>query len=106
MPNDTPETLDDLTFLFDHLRKYFSARIIRTAPLDKDAVYMFGYHPHGIVPLTLLWFTLTSAWKELFPGLTVNPCSARHVMRGPGSFYLRIMYFFLSHYVYFCGDCL
>jgi hypothetical protein len=72
------ETLEELTFLFDHLGKYFSCKIIRTAPLDPAGTYMFGYHPHGVAPLTLLWLTLTSTWRALFPGVIVNPCSARY----------------------------
>eukprot|EP00656_Telonema_subtile_P010156 TRINITY_DN14851_c0_g1_i2.p1 TRINITY_DN14851_c0_g1~~TRINITY_DN14851_c0_g1_i2.p1 ORF type:complete len:571 (+),score=97.47 TRINITY_DN14851_c0_g1_i2:37-1749(+) len=61
--------------LFDNLFvPFFSLRFIRTAELppaqtEDGPRYIFGYHPHGIVPLTAAWATLTSAWENMFPGI-------------------------------------
>jgi 2-acylglycerol O-acyltransferase 2 len=66
---------------------HFKPRILRVSsqPFDltdegstdtvKDAGktqrYMFGYHPHGILPLGATWAKLLPEWAELFPG--INP---------------------------------
>ncbi|GAB5361867.1 hypothetical protein AAMO2058_000749900 [Amorphochlora amoebiformis] len=35
----------------------------------KASRYIFGYHPHGIIPIASQWTTMTNLWKEKFPGI-------------------------------------
>lgn len=60
--------------VFDPLfEPYFGMRLIRDTPkpfpTDAGQKYIFGYHPHGIIPLAAGWCSLTKQWKSLFPGL-------------------------------------
>jgi len=52
---------------------YFELEIIRGTPepfeVGGDHKYIFGYHPHGIIPIACQWTSLTSKWSEKFPGL-------------------------------------
>ena len=61
------ETLQDLTFMFDHVAKYFSARIIRTTQLD-------GSHAYGMRrPLTQSSIAFASPEKCFPLLLAVKP---------------------------------
>ncbi|KAK3277412.1 hypothetical protein CYMTET_14575 [Cymbomonas tetramitiformis] len=35
--------------------------------------YIFGFHPHGIVPMTCGWVHMTPQWQQLFPGVQPVP---------------------------------
>ena len=39
----------------------------------KTQRYMFGYHPHAILPVGATWSRLMPEWAELFPG--INPAT-------------------------------
>lgn len=62
--------------LADCISDYFNNSIIKTAPLDPNKQYLFGYHPHGIIPAAALWMPLTSMFKHIFPQVKVVPLSA------------------------------
>lgn len=55
---------------------YFQGKIIKTYPLNANDIYLFGYHPHGIMPLTLIWLRVGTEWEKLFPGVTFAPLTA------------------------------
>eukprot|EP00898_Chlorokybus_atmophyticus_P007506 jgi/Chlat1/7757/Chrsp66S07224 len=38
-------------------------------PLDPSKRYVFGFHPHALMPATTAWFHQTEQWKRLFPGI-------------------------------------
>eukprot|EP01134_Creolimax_fragrantissima_P006537 CFRG6537T1 len=61
---------------FDRMQAYFKAKVIKKSILEPNQPYMIGFHPHGVVPMTVLWLTLTTDWKKCFPGVLVNPCTA------------------------------
>jgi len=50
---------------------YFNLEIIRDTPepFNPAEKYVFGYHPHGIIPIACQWTSLTSKWKANFPNL-------------------------------------
>ncbi|OQR94346.1 diacylglycerol O-acyltransferase [Achlya hypogyna] len=62
--------------LVEAVARYFSATVIRTAPLDPAATYVFGFHPHGITPLTVMWLQLCAAWRAVFPNVFAVPLTA------------------------------
>jgi hypothetical protein len=35
------------------LQRYFNARLHKTADLDESKPYIFGFHPHGIMPVSV-----------------------------------------------------
>lgn len=52
---------------------YFQLSIVldEKTPPDPTGTYVFGYHPHAIIPMAVQWATLTSQWARILPG--VNP---------------------------------
>ncbi|RHY82055.1 hypothetical protein DYB35_012373, partial [Aphanomyces astaci] len=46
--------------------------------------YIFGFHPHGIIPMTVMWLQFTDQWRELFPNVFACPLSASVVHYFPG----------------------
>ncbi|KNC73410.1 hypothetical protein SARC_14032 [Sphaeroforma arctica JP610] len=61
---------------FDSIQAYFNGKIIRKSELQPNKPHMFGFHPHGVTATSVSWVSHTSDWKELFPGITVNPATA------------------------------
>ena len=41
-----------------------------------QGLYVLGFHPHGIVPITLFWLRCCSDWENLFPGVAFSPLTA------------------------------
>ena len=39
-------------------------------------LYVLGFHPHGIVPVTLFWFRCCAEWETLFPNVVFSPLTA------------------------------
>lgn len=63
---------------------YFQPRIIRAGKaLDKEETYVMSFHPHGILPLTVMWLQLCQQWKKLFPGIYACPLAASAVHQVP-----------------------
>ena len=58
--------------IWEHLRDYFPMKLIKTADLDPDRNYIFGYHPHGVLSAgAFLNFAVdVTGFSKLFPGLT------------------------------------
>lgn len=59
-------------YVFDPLfEPYFGMRLIRdtTEPFSSDKKYIFGYHPHAIIPLAGGWCSHTSQWESQMPGV-------------------------------------
>jgi hypothetical protein len=52
--------------LWDICSHYFSFKLIGPSEtLESSKKYLFGFHPHGIYPLTTIWATRSSIWKKL-----------------------------------------
>eukprot|EP00939_MAST-03C_sp_MAST-3C-sp1_P003593 g3593.t1 len=61
-------------YFFDPLfEPYFGFRLIRDTPkqfpAESGQKYIFGYHPHGIIPLAAGWCSMTTQWRNQFPGI-------------------------------------
>lgn len=50
-------------------QEFFSGKVIKEADLDPQELYVFGYHPHGVIPVSLFWLRNSNDWKSLFPGV-------------------------------------
>lgn len=59
-----------LTGIGDKVRGYFRGRLLKESDLDPSKTYVFGFHPHGVMPITLFWVSTSSAWHSLFPGIS------------------------------------
>lgn len=51
------------SFLVSDIIRYFNGKLVKTAELDTTKQYIFGYHPHGILPLAAMWATNSPSWK-------------------------------------------
>mmetsp|Transcript_27429 Transcript_27429/g.72036 ORF Transcript_27429/g.72036 Transcript_27429/m.72036 type:complete len:831 (+) Transcript_27429:69-2561(+) len=61
-----------LRWLVEHMVAYFRFELHRVPDaksLDPKHRYIMGFHPHGIVPVTSSWLTLTRQWAAAFPGI-------------------------------------
>lgn len=57
--------------LFNKIRDYFPVTLVKTAQLDPTKNYIFGYHPHGMVPegAMICFSTEAAGFQQMFPGL-------------------------------------
>jgi len=56
--------------LWKYFASYFPMHLVRTKILDPSKIYIFGIHPHGIIPwAAATFFTDTLGFPELFPGI-------------------------------------
>ncbi|RLN06743.1 hypothetical protein BBO99_00001059 [Phytophthora kernoviae] len=64
------------SFLVDTVQKYFNGKIIRMAPLDPEKQYVLSFHPHGIMPISVMWLQFTDQWRKLFPNFYAHILTA------------------------------
>jgi len=64
------------SFLVDTVKRYFSGNIIRMAPLDPEKQYVMSFHPHGIMPISVMWLQFTEQWRRLFPNFYAHILTA------------------------------
>ena len=57
-------------WFFDDIAAYFRLKLHTVSPLPAEHKYIFGFHPHGILPITCGWIHFTSIWKRMLPGIT------------------------------------
>ncbi|KJE94068.1 2-acylglycerol O-acyltransferase 2-A [Capsaspora owczarzaki ATCC 30864] len=65
--------------VFELLRKYFSVSIVKTADLDPKKQYIFGCHPHGILPfgtMVGMGYQFPGGFADLFPGVDYRVLAA------------------------------
>eukprot|EP00929_Paragymnodinium_shiwhaense_P000721 TRINITY_DN100954_c0_g1_i1.p1 TRINITY_DN100954_c0_g1~~TRINITY_DN100954_c0_g1_i1.p1 ORF type:complete len:447 (+),score=71.42 TRINITY_DN100954_c0_g1_i1:88-1428(+) len=57
-----------------HFASYFPMKLTKTAELDPEGHYLFGYHPHGIISLGALcnFATEATGFATLFPGVDLR----------------------------------
>jgi Diacylglycerol acyltransferase len=60
----------------DHVQRFFSGRVIKEVDLPSDKLYIFGYHPHGVLPVSLFWLRNSDDWSALFPGIVFSILTA------------------------------
>ncbi|ETL78241.1 hypothetical protein L917_20942, partial [Phytophthora nicotianae] len=64
------------SFLIETVKRYFSGKIIRMAPLDPKKQYVLSFHPHGITPTSVMWLQFNTEWRELFPNFYAHILTA------------------------------
>ncbi|KAG7402198.1 hypothetical protein PHYBOEH_005761 [Phytophthora boehmeriae] len=64
------------SFLVDTVKRYFNGNIIRMAPLDPEKQYVLSFHPHGIMPISVMWLQFTDQWRKLFPNFYAHILTA------------------------------
>jgi len=70
--------------LWGGMQRYFQGELLALAPLNPaTGPYIFGFHPHGVYPLTCFWATRGPAFRQAFPGLDVDICGASVVFYAP-----------------------
>jgi len=72
-----------ILFFWSSLEHYFSSTLIPWGSLDGRKKYVFGFHPHGIYPLTSFWGTQGPSFRKAYPGLEVDICGASVVFFTP-----------------------
>ena len=57
--------------MWHYFRDYFPLKLVKTAELDPNKNYIFGYHPHGIMSVGafLVFAVDVTGFTTLFPGL-------------------------------------
>eukprot|EP00040_Diaphanoeca_grandis_P018372 m.96622 g.96622 ORF g.96622 m.96622 type:complete len:787 (-) comp26910_c0_seq4:447-2807(-) len=55
--------------LFDEISQYFEFEVVKRHTLNPKHKHIFGFHPHGIIPMTIAWGPFTSKWKKVLPGI-------------------------------------
>eukprot|EP00041_Stephanoeca_diplocostata_P014722 m.276995 g.276995 ORF g.276995 m.276995 type:complete len:353 (+) comp19778_c0_seq5:144-1202(+) len=75
-------------FVFRWVWQYFSLRLVKTVDLDAKKSYIFGIHPHGILPfgaITAFNYELSAdSFKNLFPGIELRTLAATFCFYIPG----------------------
>jgi hypothetical protein len=54
--------------LLDRFAQFFQLALINDGaanPLCPEHRYVFGYHPHGVVPFTAGWVSFSSVWRKV-----------------------------------------
>ncbi|XP_060070482.1 2-acylglycerol O-acyltransferase 2-B-like [Ylistrum balloti] len=58
--------------IWEYLKDYFPAKLIKTAELSPQKNYILGFHPHGIMSTSAFvhFASEGSGWSRIFPGIT------------------------------------
>ena len=70
-------------YMMDLVSSYFDLKIISAVKskaglsFDHGEKYIFGYHPHGLLPLSCSWTTSSSAFTNMFPNFRMSYLTAR-----------------------------
>jgi 2-acylglycerol O-acyltransferase 2 len=64
------------------VQQYFRGCILKEAELDPTKLYVFGFHPHGVLPVSLFWLNSCEEWRLLFPqvGFSILTASSLHLV--------------------------
>lgn len=56
---------------FRYMRDYYPVTLVKTSELDPSRNYIFGYHPHGMIPdgLAVSFASEALQFSETFPGI-------------------------------------
>lgn len=65
-------------WVFDVVASYFDHEIAQEhgSVYDPCQRYVFGFHPHGVLPLAAGFLTSTTKWRERFAGMMPAPLSS------------------------------
>ena len=56
---------------FRYMRDYYPVSFVKTSELDSSRNYIFGYHPHGMIPegLAVSFASEALQFSKTFPGI-------------------------------------
>eukprot|EP00794_Sanderia_malayensis_P011362 gene11362-12547_t len=71
--------------IWKHFKNYFPIEMVKTADLNPDNNYIFGYHPHGILCAGAFCCFATEAteFEKVFPGVTPHLLPLLALFRPP-----------------------
>eukprot|EP01111_Echinosteliopsis_oligospora_P017112 TRINITY_DN730_c2_g2_i1.p1 TRINITY_DN730_c2_g2~~TRINITY_DN730_c2_g2_i1.p1 ORF type:complete len:692 (-),score=167.96 TRINITY_DN730_c2_g2_i1:49-2124(-) len=69
------------SFLIGDIIKYFSGKVVKTSDIDASKQYIFGYHPHGILPIASMWSS--TAWRDVVSDRETTTLISSHLFRVP-----------------------
>ena len=65
-------------WMFDELISYFDFDLFNhnQAPLDPTHRYLFGFHPHGVLPISIGFVQNNEKWRTAFAGIEPAPLTS------------------------------
>lgn len=66
-------------FIFNEMAQYFRFRLftdVAEGSLDPSHRYIFGFHPHGILPVSSGVIINTDIWRKIFAGINPAPLTS------------------------------
>lgn len=73
-------------FVFQEMARYFRFRLhtdIKPGQLDPKHRYIFGFHPHGVIPISAGFLVSTPAWRRIFAGIDPAPLTSSIIHHVP-----------------------
>ena len=70
-----------------HFADYFPMTLVKTCELPPEQNYLFGYHPHGVISMSVFsnFATESTGFQKNFPGITPHIMALNGVLRIPFS---------------------
>jgi 2-acylglycerol O-acyltransferase 2 len=63
------------SWFLQYALRWFPIELVRTTVLDPNKIYIFGIHPHSVIPWTAI-VTFPPFWSRLFHGIHVRLLAA------------------------------
>jgi hypothetical protein len=85
------------------IRSYFRLQLIKTVELNPKQSYIFGLHPHGILPFggMVNMITETNNISKLLPGVQFRSLAASICFYVPGFSFSLSLSFSISFFLFF-----
>jgi len=71
------------SWVVDSCMEWFPMNLIKTGDLPGERRYIFGVHPHGVIPFGIHPVGKSSLWAKLFPGVHVRYLVASIIFKIP-----------------------
>jgi len=71
------------SFIVQYTFRWFPFQIIRTKELSPSRQYIFGLHPHGLMPWGMFPVGRAKQWQDLFPGINIRSLAADILFKIP-----------------------
>jgi hypothetical protein len=70
--------------LWSSMERYFNGQVVALGSLSEaQGPYIFGFHPHGVYPMTCFWATRGTQFQKSYPGLNIDVCGASIMFHAP-----------------------
>eukprot|EP00455_Lapot_gusevi_P014785 TRINITY_DN17439_c0_g1_i1.p1 TRINITY_DN17439_c0_g1~~TRINITY_DN17439_c0_g1_i1.p1 ORF type:complete len:409 (-),score=58.41 TRINITY_DN17439_c0_g1_i1:87-1313(-) len=77
------DRLRKIHWLWDDFERYFDFKLVGPGQLQADRTYLFGFHPHGIYPYSIVWGALSRQWRQKYPGVEMDGLGASVLLAIP-----------------------